>query len=269
MEQIIKIQEEFENLISELNNLRKVNQLTSENTQNATKVISEITSFVNSINSFKISVFKDYEAKKVDFENAIELLSSSFNNIDDNTSQQSKNLIKLLDDTKISVNQEVDDLKVKIKSTTDDYIDSLKSINTSIQKSIELFAQTTANSIEAREANLVSIIENIDQKTDILRHDFMQIKEENELAFSQISNSFEQKSRSFNSQLERGLESIKLNQAENVKTVEEKIEEQQKVICDLIFAEIKKNREEVRSSRISIIVLMIIIIGILIYVAIK
>lgn len=64
MEKIIKIQEEFEGLISELEKLKTVNQLTSENTKSTTKVISKISSFIDSVNTFKLSVIKDYDDKK-------------------------------------------------------------------------------------------------------------------------------------------------------------------------------------------------------------
>ncbi len=313
MEKIIEIQEEFEGLISELEKLKTVNQLTSENTANTTKVISEISSFVGSVNTFKLSVIKDYEGKRTNFEDALETLNLSFKKIDKNTSQQSKKIATLLDDTKKSVNQEVEDLKVKIKSTTEDYIDSLKGVNAAIKKNIELFTENTANSIGEREANLVSKTTNIDKKIDLIRYDLKKMKEENEMAFSQIVNSVEQKLRNLNRLLENGLESIRLNQAtdlnkireenevafsqisnsieqklrnlnvqienglesinlkqsENLKDVKDKLEKQQKVISNLTFVEIKKNREEVKTSRIIMIVLIIILIGIMIYVAIK
>lgn len=269
MEEMTRIQEEFESLISELENLKKVNQLTSENTQNTKKVISEIDSFVNSINAFKSLVIEDYETKRSDFEKALDLLDSSFKGIDDNTSQQSEKLTKLLNDTKESVNHEIGDLKVKMKNATDEYIDSLIQVNSSIQKSIELFTQSTAESIEAREANLVSKTKSIEDKIDLLTNDLKKAKVENELSISQISNSLDQKIRSLNSKIETELEAIKLSHSEDLETLKNKLEEQQKLASDLMSAEVVKNREEIRISRVIFIVLMIILFGAMIYLAIK
>lgn len=252
--------------------------------------------------------------KKTNFEDALETLNLSFKEIDRNTIQQSKKIATLLDDTKKSVNQEVEDLKVKIKNTTDDYINSLEKVNTAIKKNIELFTENTANLIGEREANLVSKTNSIDSSITLARNDLRKIKEENELAYSQISNSLEQKVRNLNTQLDsktnnidsnivlarndlrkikegnelalsqlsnfleqkvrnlnlqinNGLESIKLDQVKNLKVVKDKLEEQQKVISDLTFAEIKKNREEVKLSRIILSVL--IVLSVIIYAAFK
>jgi hypothetical protein len=261
MEEVLKIQEEFENLISELENLKQVNQLTSENTQNTKEVISAITSFVDSVKSFKLVVTEDYEAKKSAFENVVELLNSSFEGIDENTIQQSNKLTKLLKDTKNSMTQEIYELKVKVKATTDEYIESLKEVNSNIQESIELFTKKTVDSIGGREVNLVSQIVNIDRKIDLLELEFNKTNENIELFNNKISNSIEKKLNILKSQIDNGLESVKLNQEK----LKYNLEEQQKLSNDLIFAEIKRNREEITISRILNIIMLIIIIGMIIY----
>lgn len=269
MEEMTRIQEEFESLISELESLKKVNQLTSENTQNTQKVISEIYSFVNSINAFKSLVIEDYETKRSDLDKAIDLLASSYKGIDDNTSQQSERLAKLLDDTKESVNQEIGEWQVKIKNATDEYIDSLLQVNSSIQKSIDLFTQSTAESIKAREVNLVSKTKNIEDKIVLLTNELKKAKEENELSISQISNSLDQRIWSIYSKIETELHAIKLSHSEDLETLMNKLEEQQKVTSDLMSAEVVKNREEIRVSRLIFIVLLIILFGAMIYLVIK
>src|SRR5690606_2902872 len=132
--------------------LKKINQLTSENTQNTTMVISAITSFVNSVDSFKLSVINEYEERKSTFDNISESLKSSFKRIDENTFEQSKKLTKLLNDTSVVTTNEIVDLKEKIKETIQKYISSLEEVNSNIQNSILLFTKTTAESIGEREA---------------------------------------------------------------------------------------------------------------------
>lgn len=46
MEESIKIQEEFENLIEQLERLKNINELTSSNAESSQKVITQIDKFV-------------------------------------------------------------------------------------------------------------------------------------------------------------------------------------------------------------------------------
>ena len=63
MEESIKIQEEFENLIEQLERLKNINELTSANTESSQKVLKEIDKFILSTNEYKKKLEEDLTLK--------------------------------------------------------------------------------------------------------------------------------------------------------------------------------------------------------------
>ena len=100
MSKNIELQEEFEVLLSELERLRSINEITSENSSNAKKSINEIRSFVESVNIFKRTVEDDYGSKKEMLQKTEDKLNSSLKKIDTYVSGYKKELQKLGDNHK-------------------------------------------------------------------------------------------------------------------------------------------------------------------------
>lgn len=84
MENLIKVQEEFEKLIGQLEKLKEINKLSSLNTETAKNVINHIEGFTRSVDEFKKKINDDYELKSIatnkllkDFETGIENIESA------------------------------------------------------------------------------------------------------------------------------------------------------------------------------------------------
>lgn len=95
MKQTFELQQEFEGLISELSRLKSINEITSENSNNAKKTIEEIESFVAAVSIFKTSVEKDYLEKKNIFEKFENTLETSIKSLEINIDQQAKRFEEL------------------------------------------------------------------------------------------------------------------------------------------------------------------------------
>ncbi|WP_150452106.1 hypothetical protein [Arenibacter lacus] len=74
MEQSIALQKEFESLISQLEQIKSINDLTDSNTKNAKKTIEATAELSKSLNAFKENLSKDYSKK----EEALDQVISKF-----------------------------------------------------------------------------------------------------------------------------------------------------------------------------------------------
>lgn len=95
MEESIKVQEEFENLIEQLENLKNINELTSANTESAKQVIKQIDSFILSTNEFKKKIEEDLSLKSQSIEKLILHLEKSIDAIEHQSQSLSKNIESL------------------------------------------------------------------------------------------------------------------------------------------------------------------------------
>lgn len=73
MDSILEIQKEFEVLVSQLERLKNINELTSSNAENAKKIVLQINTFMKSIDTYRNTIEADYKAKSEKIE---ELLSA-------------------------------------------------------------------------------------------------------------------------------------------------------------------------------------------------
>lgn len=85
MNNIIEIQKEFEILVSELNRLKSITDLTSSNAEAARLVVSEVEKFVKSIEQFKSTVDKDLNQKKSKIDLLLRQLDKTVSTIDENS----------------------------------------------------------------------------------------------------------------------------------------------------------------------------------------
>ena len=92
MEESIKIQEEFENLIEQLERLKNINELTSSNAESSQKVITQIDKFVLSINEYKKKLEEDLTLKSESIEKLILHLDKSIDSMEVQTQALTKNI---------------------------------------------------------------------------------------------------------------------------------------------------------------------------------
>ena len=144
MEESIKIQEEFENLIEQLERLKNITELTSTNTESAQKVINQIDTFVLSTNAYKKKLEEDLTLKSQSIDKLILQLDKSIDSLND----QSQALTK-------SINSSFSILKdetiTNFSSLTEVVSDKIESL----QKSIADFKSTLIDKSEKSETNLM------------------------------------------------------------------------------------------------------------------
>lgn len=166
METTIKIQKEFEVLVSELEKLKKINEITSSNANNANKTINEIESFVIAVNSFKKRVEDDYKNKKKDLEAVLNSLSIAFEAINQNTEKHSERFSELLKELSDKSFEETFKIQNTLIKKVDKYSEELSEVNKENRVSIELFTSTTIKQINKRERLLEDRINAISEKLE-------------------------------------------------------------------------------------------------------
>lgn len=92
MEQTIQIQEEFEKLISQLEKLKKVSDITHDNIASAKAVIKGVDDFVQSSRTFAEKLTEDSNTKSKIIENLISNLEDSLTKLDQKTIRLSEGI---------------------------------------------------------------------------------------------------------------------------------------------------------------------------------
>jgi chromosome segregation ATPase len=124
---LIKQQEEFEKLLSELARLKSINELTERNTENASNVISQIDIVIKSTQEYKNKIDEDYSLKSEKLNALLSTLentlveinshSKDIGNVISNSFTDYSNKTKENIDAKLLVQQEL--LKKVLVETTD------------------------------------------------------------------------------------------------------------------------------------------------------
>lgn len=144
MEESIKIQEEFENLIEQLERLKNITELTSANTESAHKVINQIDIFVLSTNAYKKKLEEDLTLKSQSIDKLILHLDKSI----DSLNVQSQAFTKSLNSSFTILK---DETGTNFSSLTEAVSDKIESV----QKSIADFKSTLIDKSEKSETNLM------------------------------------------------------------------------------------------------------------------
>ncbi|EPR69598.1 hypothetical protein [Cyclobacterium qasimii] len=236
MENTIEIQKEFEVLVSELNKLKNINQITSTNAENAKRTINEIESFILAVNSFRQGVENDYENKKEDADKVIDSLSLAIKTIIKNTEKHSDEFLKLFDGLSNNFVEETSKTHTKLIKQIEEYSEKLSDINAVNRENIEIFTNTAVEKINERE---LSLNENINR----------------------INNAISLNHKSLNEKI------IDIENAVKEKT--EIIATKQNEINQKTETEINTNREEIKKSKTIQIIIAVITIGLLLGILLK
>lgn len=92
MEESIKIQEEFENLIEQLERLKNINELTSANVESSQIVLKQIDKFILSTNEYKKKLEEDLTLKSDSIDKLILHLDKSIDSLDVQSEALTKNI---------------------------------------------------------------------------------------------------------------------------------------------------------------------------------
>jgi ABC-type transporter Mla subunit MlaD len=120
MEEAIKVQEEFENLIEQLERLKNINELTSANAENAQLVISNIEAFIQSTNEFKNKIDQDVEQKSESIQQLIESLRLAINSYENQSIKIQDGLNSSLDGFKTNINEKFREIDNSLKMQIED-----------------------------------------------------------------------------------------------------------------------------------------------------
>ncbi len=137
MEETIKIQEEFENLIEQLERLKSINELSSSNAESAKKVIEHIDSFIKSTNAYKEIIENDYTLKSDKIEKLLSAFDKSIVQIDNKTKELTGSISTSFNDFKVETNK---GLTANNKEIENAFI--------SLNKSFETFKEDIKYSVE-------------------------------------------------------------------------------------------------------------------------
>ncbi|TAG58977.1 MAG: hypothetical protein EAZ27_01140 [Cytophagales bacterium] len=160
MDEIIKIQEEFEILIEQLEKLKSINEITTSNTESAKLVIIEINDFIKSLNEFKNKVNLDFENKSFSINNLVSCLDLSVVAFETQTNKFINSITVCIDDLKENSKNGILDIKnsndvniTEIRKLSADIYDKINheinalklEINSSIEKMKNEFSDSLSN----------------------------------------------------------------------------------------------------------------------------
>jgi hypothetical protein len=180
MEESIKIQEEFENLIEQLKRLKNINELTSANTESSQQVIKQMDKFVFSTNEYKKKIEDDLNLKSQSIDKLIIHLEKSIDSIDKQSQSLSKSInssfgilkeetgtsfasLSEVVSSKIDLNQKsVGDLKTNLFAKIED---TEKKLNEYSTKQIE----TLNNELTKSKTDISNRLETQDKEIKLLK----------------------------------------------------------------------------------------------------
>jgi hypothetical protein len=141
MDQTIKIQEEFEKLIDQLERLKKINELTSLNTETAKEVINHIGGFIKSANDFKLIFEEDFKNKSQAIEKLLVSSESSISKVEKIANESSSILTNSLDNFKHVTNNSLEEFSLKQKLLLNGFIKIYESENSELTARIKKISE--------------------------------------------------------------------------------------------------------------------------------
>jgi len=152
-----ELQEEFESLIEELERLRSVNEITTENSNNARRTIDEIESFLLAMKEFSAVVSKDYRLKSEKLANLAEKFEDELNKLESNVNEQTSRFELLTTNHTESASEAFENFR---KSMDDSFAES--------ERASESFFETVSISIASLENLLKERFDSlsVDRKTN-------------------------------------------------------------------------------------------------------
>ncbi|MDG1728960.1 MAG: hypothetical protein P8K68_00210 [Algibacter sp.] len=160
MSKNIELQEEFEALINELERLKSINEITSENSNNAKKTIDAIESFVQSVTLFKKSITEDYTSKKKDFEVIENSLNETLTTLNSNVEKQTKKFENLANNYTIESNKTLESVKEKLEVKIKDFASEINALKEKLETDITEFTKVTSKEIEDQSIKINKLIIN-------------------------------------------------------------------------------------------------------------
>ena len=140
MERTIELQEEFEKLVSQLERLKSINELTSSNANSAKTVINEIEEFIMSVEQFREAIEQDLSKKNESIELLLAKLNQTIvsveNKTDKSLNEHAKKIVSLHEKSDLVLMENKNALSKELYK----FVESLNYLQTNI-------SQITKNSL--------------------------------------------------------------------------------------------------------------------------
>lgn len=190
MENMIEIQREFEILVSELERLKSINELTSTNADSAKIVVNEIDKFVKSVEHFRAAIDKDFKSKSSKIDLILKQLDETVLSIESNTKKS------------------VNDLSQKLKELHKESDSVIKQNQEALSKELNKFAEALNNLSEIISSK---ITEKLQEQNSQIQVGLGNISGLINQSISFIETNFNTKFKNINEQLERNMKLSKQN----------------------------------------------------------
>ena len=180
MAKIEQIQQEFEELIKELDRLKKINELISTNTENSKNVIHEMSSFVKISNDYRKKVDEDFKKKNEAINNLIKKIDISIDKFESDLEKFKNTSLEILNKNKIEGEKKIDKLKKELEQILENQSNILGEVKTNVlvlnqinenntQKLNELITNSLPKSIESLKNSLLNRLDNYEIKNKKFR----------------------------------------------------------------------------------------------------
>lgn len=148
MEETLKIQEEFERLIEQLERLRSINDITSANAESANKVIAEVDAFIQSTQAYKESVEADFKIKSEKIDELLSELEKSVQKMDSEAHKLSSSINESFNDFKTVTSDEFHTDISEFRNVFQDSIDRIGSLKSEMNNALMSHSTLTLEAID-------------------------------------------------------------------------------------------------------------------------
>ena len=180
MTKIEKIQQEFEDLIKELNRLKNINELISNNTENSKNVIHEMDSFVKISDDYRKKVDEDFSKKSEVINKLIKRIDVSIDKFQIDLEKFKEYSIEILNKNGTEVEQKLDTLKKELEKALEKQSNILGEVKTNVlvlnqiteknkNKLDELISKSLPESFDRLNNSLLSKLESYELKNSRFR----------------------------------------------------------------------------------------------------
>lgn len=164
MENMIEIQKEFEILISELERLKTINELTSSNANSAKTVVDEIDKFVKSVENFKTAIDKDLKEKTSKIDLLLKQLDTTVLSIESNTKKSFDDHSKKLKELHEKSDSVINHNKNELSTELNEFVDTLDNLSESISSKIDNFKDKLTVNLKEVNGKTLSEVSNVSEK---------------------------------------------------------------------------------------------------------
>lgn len=219
MTKLNEIQEEFETLISELERLKSINEITSINSLNAEMTIYEIKNFINVTEKFISAIKSDYDEKMKSFSGREKALDDAIKKLNQGIEDQAKKFELITSINSKSLSNDLDTLKKDWNSRVENFMHQIKDVKKKIESEVLEYSRNTAGTLRSQNSMVLEQIENESKaKTKELNLIRIKIEESVEQLKRHQVNNMELFKKEFSNQVEQ-LRNDMLKSTENLNSV--------------------------------------------------